>query len=93
MRGQLDRLLAITDLENIAIGIIPMGCQLPMSLYNGFMLLDDVLVVESYGFQDQVSGELAELHIRIFGMLMDESARGEDARGLIAAAVAGLREA
>jgi transcriptional regulator with XRE-family HTH domain len=91
MLGQLDRLMSM-DLENVTLGIIPMGRELHMSLYNGFLLLDDLLVVESYGYEDQVTGELAAAHARIFDMLMAESATEENARRLIAAAAASLRE-
>jgi transcriptional regulator with XRE-family HTH domain len=92
MFTQLHSLMMSMDLGNVTIGIIPQGRQVAMSLYNGFQLLDDLLVVESYGYEDQVTGELAAAHARIFTMLMEQSARGEDARKLIAAAAAGFRE-
>ena len=91
MLGQLDRLMAM-DLANITLGIIPLGAELSMSPLNSFMLLDDLLVVESYGYEDRVGGELADTHARIFDMLMTESATGEDARRLIISAVQRLRE-
>lgn len=91
MLGQLDRLMAM-DLANITLGIIPMGAELSMSPLNSFMLLDDLLVVESYGYEDRVGGDLAETHAQIFDMLMTESATGEDARRLIAKAAASLRQ-
>ena len=56
MLGQLDRLMAM-DLSHITIGIIPMGAELSMSPLNSFMLLDDLLVVESYGYEDRVGGD------------------------------------
>ena len=90
MLGQLDRLLSM-DLENVTLGIIPMGRELQMTLYNGFLMLDDVLVTESYGYEDQGTDQ-AEAHARIFELLMDESSTGEDARGLIVAAAASLRQ-
>jgi transcriptional regulator with XRE-family HTH domain len=91
MLGQLDRLMAM-DLANITLGIIPMGAELRMSPLNSFMLLDDLLVVESYGYEDRVGGDLAETHARIFEMLLTDSATGEDARRLIAKAAASLRQ-
>jgi transcriptional regulator with XRE-family HTH domain len=91
MLGQLDRLMAM-DLANITLGIIPMGAELAMSPLNSFMLLDDLLVVESYGYEDRVGGDLADTHARIFDMLMSESATGEHARRLIASAAERLRE-
>jgi hypothetical protein len=91
MLGQLDRLMAM-DLANITVGIIPMGAELSMSPLNSFMLLDDLLVVESYGYEDRVGGDLAETHARIFDVLMSEAATGEDARRLIIKAAASLRQ-
>jgi transcriptional regulator with XRE-family HTH domain len=69
MLGQLDRLMAM-DMANVTLGIIPMGSELAMSPYNTFLLLDDLLVVESYGYEDRVGGDLAQTHARIFDMLM-----------------------
>jgi transcriptional regulator with XRE-family HTH domain len=91
MLGQLDRLMAM-DLANITLGIIPMGAELSISPLNSFMLLDDLLVVESYGYEDRVGGDLADTHARIFDMLMTESATGEAARRMIAKAAASLRQ-
>jgi transcriptional regulator with XRE-family HTH domain len=91
MLGQLDRLMAM-DLANITLGIIPMGTELSMSPLNSFMLLDDLLVVESYGYEDRVGGDLADTHARIFDMLMTESATSEAARRLITKAAASLRQ-
>ena len=91
MLGQLDRLMAM-DLAHITLGIIPMGAELSMSPLNSFMLLDDLLVVESYGYEDRVGGDLADTHARIFDMLMTESATGEAARRLITKAAASLRQ-
>ena len=56
------------------------------------VLLDDLLVVESYGYEDRVGGDLAETHARIFDMLMTQSATGENARRLIVSAAERLRE-
>jgi transcriptional regulator with XRE-family HTH domain len=91
MLGQLDRLMAM-DMANITIGIIPLGAELSMSPLNSFMLLDDLLVVESYGYEDRVGGELAETHHRILDALMSEASAGEDARRLIAKAAQSMRQ-
>jgi transcriptional regulator with XRE-family HTH domain len=91
MLGQLDRLMAM-DMAHITLGIIPMGAELSMSPLNSFMLLDDLLVVESYGYEDRVGGDLADTHARIFDVLMTEAATGEAARRLITKAAASLRQ-
>jgi transcriptional regulator with XRE-family HTH domain len=89
MLGQLDRLLSM-DLENVTLGIIPLGRELPMTPYSSFLLLDNRLITESFGDEDQGEAQ-SEAHIRIFDMLMQEAVTGDDARRLIMAAAADLR--
>ncbi|GII62403.1 transcriptional regulator [Sphaerisporangium krabiense] len=44
MRGQLDRLLAVTTLPNVEFGVIPFAAELPSALLNGFWIYNDSLV-------------------------------------------------
>lgn len=44
MRGQLDRLLAVTTLPNVEFGLIPFGAELPSALLNGFWIYNESLV-------------------------------------------------
>ena len=92
MFTQLDRLLWSMDLPNVTLGIFPQGQQVSISFYNSFELYDDLLLVENYGYEDQVPGEQAAVHARIFTMLMEQSAREEEARRLIAAAAESFRK-
>jgi transcriptional regulator with XRE-family HTH domain len=48
MLGQLDRLLSLS-MDNVTLGIIPFGAELTITPVNGFLLLDDQLIVETYG--------------------------------------------
>ncbi|GAA4584569.1 helix-turn-helix transcriptional regulator [Planotetraspora phitsanulokensis] len=41
MRGQLDRLLAVTTLPNVEFGIIPFEADLPSALVNSFYIYND----------------------------------------------------
>ncbi len=91
MRGQLDRLLSL-DLDNLTLGIIPMGIQLAVVPYSDFLLLDDRAIVESHGSEDEVGEEESAVYARIFERLMAEAVTGDDARRLITAAAAALRE-
>jgi transcriptional regulator with XRE-family HTH domain len=90
MLGQLDRLLSL-DLDNVTLGIIPMGVHLAMPPVNSFLLLDDALIVESYGSEDVGGEEESAVHQRIFDLLMAEAVTGEEARRLIATAAQDLR--
>ncbi|NJP23198.1 helix-turn-helix domain-containing protein [Microbispora sp. SCL1-1] len=44
MRGQLDRLIAVTTLPNVEFGLLPFEAQLPSALMNSFWIYDDCLV-------------------------------------------------
>ncbi|MEW9529783.1 helix-turn-helix domain-containing protein [Microbispora sp. NPDC049125] len=44
MRGQLDRLLAVTTLPNVEFGILPFEAPLPAALMNAFWIYNDSLV-------------------------------------------------
>jgi transcriptional regulator with XRE-family HTH domain len=90
MLGQLDRLMSM-DLPNVTLGIIPMGRELAVMPFNGFLLLDDQLAVETWSGKDEERGDEAVVHERIFDGLMAEAVTGEDARRLIAAAAEALR--
>ena len=92
MAGQLDRLLSM-DLPNVTLGIIPMGVPLAVSPpYSTFDLLDDRVIVESPGGEDEPGEDEAAVYARLFGHLMAESVTGEEARRLIAVAAADLRQ-
>ena len=90
MLGQLDRLLTL-DLDNVTLGIVPMGVQLDMLPFTSFMLADDRAVVESHGGEDALGERESADYARVFGRLMAEAATGEEARRLIAEAAAALR--
>jgi transcriptional regulator with XRE-family HTH domain len=90
MGGQLDRLLSL-DLPNVTIGIIPLG-EVPLMPWQTFLMLDGDVIVETYGGQDEdAEGADFAVHERIFDGLMAEAATGDEARRLITAAAADLR--
>jgi transcriptional regulator with XRE-family HTH domain len=91
MLGQLDRLLSIS-MDNVTLGIIPFGAELTITPVNGFLLLDDQLIVETYGWEDQEHGEESATHHRIYDMLMADALTGDEARRLIAGAAEDLRK-
>lgn len=89
MRGQLDRLLSL-DLDNVALGIIPMGVELAIMPYSDFLLLDDKAIVENAGGADEVGDDESAVYAHIFDGLMAEAVTGDEARRLITAAAADL---
>ncbi|MEV4170943.1 helix-turn-helix transcriptional regulator [Nonomuraea sp. NPDC049709] len=44
MRGQLDRLLAVSTLPNVEFGVIPFGTELPANPINGFWIYNEAMV-------------------------------------------------
>ncbi|MFI6496140.1 helix-turn-helix domain-containing protein [Nonomuraea typhae] len=44
MRGQLDRLLAVSTLPNVEFGVIPFAAELPSSPINGFWVYNEAMV-------------------------------------------------
>ncbi|MCK2217221.1 helix-turn-helix domain-containing protein [Actinomadura sp. ATCC 31491] len=44
MRGQIDRLLAVSTLPNVEFGVIPSGAELPAAPINGFWIYNDAMV-------------------------------------------------
>ena len=90
MLGQLDRLLSL-DMDNLTLGIIPMGAQLSMTPVHGFLIIDDVALVETYHKEDEVREPEVAIYQQIFGRLMAEAATGEQARRLITTAADALR--
>jgi transcriptional regulator with XRE-family HTH domain len=91
MSGQLVKLLSL-DLPNVTLGIIPMGVQLRMPLINSFLLLDDVVIIESYGSENIGGEDESAVYAQVFDHLMAEAVTGDEARQLITAAAASLRD-
>jgi transcriptional regulator with XRE-family HTH domain len=94
MLGQLDRLDRVLSLglDNVTIGIVPMGVQLARLPWASFLMLDDEVTAETFGGKTEShDADQAERHAGIFADLMAESATGDSARQLIAAATSDLR--
>lgn len=89
--GQLDRLMAVMDMPNVLIGVIPFGVELPFEPQNRFILFDDVAMVETSTGDTAHRGEEAEVYHAAMDELVREAVTGEDARALIMRALADLR--
>jgi transcriptional regulator with XRE-family HTH domain len=91
MLGQLDRLLSLELLDNVTLGVIPFG-ELSMTPVNGFLLLDDQLIIETYSGEDREHGTESAVHSRIFDMLMANALTGKESRRLITAVAEELQD-
>lgn len=91
MLGQLDRLLSM-GLGNVTLGIIPMGVELDTMPVGGLLVLDDAAIVETCGEEREAGEEESAEYGRTFDRLLAEAVTGDEARRLITAAAADLRE-
>lgn len=91
MLAQLDRLLVVSTLGNVTLGIIPAGTELPVAPMVGFLTVDDMTIVETFTSADTIPGQESATYERIFDLLMAEAITGDEARRLITAAAADLR--
>jgi len=86
MLGQIDRLLTLSSLSNIAIAVIPDHAKLRLIPGESFMILDDRAILETWVSEDTLRGEEAALYGRVADALMADAAISDDARQLITAA-------
>ena len=92
MLGQIDRLLALLDLDNVTLAVIPMNTELRFAPWYGFLMLDDTVISEDYLGRNEGGGVAAETCGQIFALLMaDAVTEPEDVRRLIMAVSADLR--
>lgn len=92
MLAQLDRLLGLTGMPNIRFGVIPFGVQLTTAPQNGFILFDDLAVVETFIGETMHHGDEAAAYAATMDDLMGEAWMEEQARNLILRARDDLRQ-
>jgi transcriptional regulator with XRE-family HTH domain len=87
LRAQLDRLLAVSGLDNVDVAVIPFTTSVPKAPTHGFWIFDDTLVLV-----ETVNAELAirdpddvALYERLFEMYWEVADQGPDAARLITA--------
>ncbi|WP_066938774.1 helix-turn-helix domain-containing protein [Microtetraspora fusca] len=85
MRGQMDRLLAVTTLPNVEFGVIATGALLPTTLVNPFWIYNDSLVGVATKTKEILLRDPEDIafYAREFEDLCAVAAFGEDARRLI----------
>jgi len=95
MAGQLDKLLAVSRLPAVEVGVIPFGVRVPAYTIGGFRVYDDdLIVVESIsGERDITDPAEVAVYLKAFEALRQASVTGDEARRLIAASAGELRRA
>lgn len=82
MRGQLDRLVMATTLDNVRLGVIPDDAEMPLPANHGFWIFDERLVlVETWAAELQLAdpSEL-DLYGRVFERYAAHAVYGRDCR-------------
>ncbi|MCZ3388959.1 MAG: helix-turn-helix domain-containing protein [Actinomycetia bacterium] len=93
MYAQLDRLLSLSRLPNVRLGIIPFGIHLPITPQRGFQIYGDTGAVEDFLKHEYLyDDDLAKLE-EVLAELWGEAFEGDDARRLIVDAQAALQKA
>ncbi|GIH99301.1 helix-turn-helix domain-containing protein [Planobispora takensis] len=85
MRGQLDRLLAVTALPNVEFGVVPFEAPLPSALLNGFWIYDQDHVAVPTRTRDLILRDPEDIafYERAFEEFGEIAAFREDARLVI----------
>ncbi|MGW6426277.1 helix-turn-helix domain-containing protein [Nocardia sp. NPDC055053] len=89
-RGQLDRLLAVSGLPRVLLGIIPTNRPMPMQSTNFVMFDSRLVLVETPTAELSVTQPREiDTYSRLFAELAESSVTGEPARAIIRACLAG----
>jgi transcriptional regulator with XRE-family HTH domain len=90
--GQLDRLVAVTGLCGVELGVLPFAKPLPVFPLTNFVLYDEAVLIESITGQQRLDGaDEVALYERFFDQLREAAATGPDAVELIQRIAAELR--
>ncbi|GIH61247.1 transcriptional regulator [Microbispora siamensis] len=89
MRGQLDRLIAVTTLPNVEFGLLPFEAQLPSALMNSFWIYDDCMVGVATRTRDLLlrDAEDVAFYEQAFEEFCEVAAFRDEARALIVRAL------
>ncbi|HEV2640466.1 MAG TPA: helix-turn-helix transcriptional regulator [Actinocrinis sp.] len=94
MRAQLDRIISVSTLANVVLGVIPFDRQLPVLPLHGFMIYDEQTVrVETVTAELTVADPAeVQLYLKIFKALADAALYGKDLRTHLIELQAGLAD-
>ncbi|MBN6051997.1 XRE family transcriptional regulator, partial [Nonomuraea sp. RK-328] len=94
MRGQLDRLLAVSTLPNVEFGIIPYTAELPSAPINGFWIYNDAMVGVATLTKDLVLRDPDDIafYVRAFEDFAKVAVFDEDGRDVIIRVLAEYRK-
>lgn len=83
MLVQLDRLISVTTMPNVRLGIIPLMRRIHTIVQTGFVVYDDLAIVEDPVDHTQYRGEEARILAAAMARHWSDALEGEEARTLI----------
>jgi transcriptional regulator with XRE-family HTH domain len=94
LRGQLDRLLAVSTLPNVEFGIVPLGAELPCAMINGFWIYNASMVCVPTGTKDLALRDPDDIafYARMFEDYVKAAVFHDEARALIVRVLADFAE-
>ena len=97
LAGQLEKLLSVMSLPTVELGVVGFGQVMPVYPLTSFTVHDsDLIVIENLAGEDHLTVEAkpdeVAAFLRAFDMLREAASSGDEARRLITAAAAALRE-
>jgi transcriptional regulator with XRE-family HTH domain len=92
LAGQLDRLIGITGLSTLELGVIPFDAAVPVMPLSGFRLYDDLVIVESIvGEQQMAEADDVARYEKYLELLREAASTGREAAAIIQRALESLR--
>lgn len=89
LAGQLDRLIALSGLTTVELGVVPFTASVPVLPLTGFQLFDDLAVIETVtGEQRLDEPDEVAYYRRFFELLREAAVTGREAAVLLRAALA-----
>jgi Domain of unknown function (DUF5753) len=93
LAGQLDRLMAVSGLSSLELGIIPFEAAVPVSPLSGFRLYDDLVIVESIvGEQQLAEPDDVARYEKYLELLREAASTGREAAAVIQRSLQSLRD-
>jgi hypothetical protein len=93
LAGQLDRLMAVSGLSSLELGIIPFEATVPVFPLSGFRLYDDLVIVESIvGEQQLAEPDDVARYEKYLELLRETASTGREATAVIQRSLQGLRD-
>jgi len=92
LAGQLDRLMAVSGLASLELGIIPFEAAVPVFPLSGFRLYDDLVIVESIvGEQQLAEPDDVARYEKYLELLREAATRGSDTATVIRRSIEALQ--